>query len=254
MEILSIHTLKALFDFIEIKPTTVLWVRSPDYQRQLYVSPAYENVWGQKTELLYEHPESWNDFLYKQDAPQMEDHIEGRVNNPVTLSSNVLFRIITPQQQIKYIKDCPLILTNENGTQVGFAGISEVLSEQQWQDEWKAKNALLNHSPQEQMKKYLFNILKNELHIQATEKLHSQAKNIMPAYQAKCILKQTNEPVLLTNREMECLKHLLDGKSAKQSAAMMNISTRTVEFHLNNIKMKTASNSKLEILSKIIIT
>jgi DNA-binding CsgD family transcriptional regulator len=54
----------------------------------------------------------------------------------------------------------------------------------------------------------------------------------------------------LTQRERQCLQHLLNGKNAKETAALLNLSPRTVEFYLENIKVKFNCSNKGEIFTK----
>lgn len=51
-----------------------------------------------------------------------------------------------------------------------------------------------------------------------------------------------------TARELDCVPGLLKGHSAKQVAENLQISFRTVETHINNLKQKTATASKDELL------
>lgn len=53
----------------------------------------------------------------------------------------------------------------------------------------------------------------------------------------------------LTSREFECLQILSKGLSAKEMARLLNISTRTVENHVMNIKEKFGVRSTIELLS-----
>jgi DNA-binding CsgD family transcriptional regulator len=53
----------------------------------------------------------------------------------------------------------------------------------------------------------------------------------------------------LTPREVECLKLLLLGKSSKEIAFILKLSTRTVEFYFENIKNKLLCYSKYELFS-----
>lgn len=62
--------------------------------------------------------------------------------------------------------------------------------------------------------------------------------------------------ISLTKREYQCIFYLMDGLSAKQTAYNMNISTRTVECHLDNIRKKTNCRTKVDLVrffSKVII-
>src|SRR5687767_4029968 len=55
----------------------------------------------------------------------------------------------------------------------------------------------------------------------------------------------------LSNREWEVLKLVLQGKSNKQIASSLNISVRTVEFHLKNIYAKLEVRSRIELILKL---
>ena len=55
----------------------------------------------------------------------------------------------------------------------------------------------------------------------------------------------------LSNREWEVLGLLLQGKSNKQKASSLNISVRTVEFHLKNIYAKLQVSSRIELIMKL---
>lgn len=48
-----------------------------------------------------------------------------------------------------------------------------------------------------------------------------------------------SDDIVITLREYQCLMHLSKGKSAKEIGKILNISCRTVESHLANIKTKT---------------
>jgi DNA-binding CsgD family transcriptional regulator len=53
----------------------------------------------------------------------------------------------------------------------------------------------------------------------------------------------------LTEREKECLFYLMRGKTSKFIAKMMVISCRTVEFHIDNLKVKFGCHTKSELIS-----
>ncbi|MBN2261064.1 MAG: response regulator transcription factor [Clostridiales bacterium] len=57
-----------------------------------------------------------------------------------------------------------------------------------------------------------------------------------------------NVTIHLTSREFECLKLLARGHSFKTAASAMNISPKTIEFHLNNVKHKLRVYSKAKLI------
>ena len=57
--------------------------------------------------------------------------------------------------------------------------------------------------------------------------------------------------VPLSKREKEVLKLVLHGKSNKQIALSLDISVRTVEFHLKNVYAKFQVSSRIELLLKL---
>jgi DNA-binding CsgD family transcriptional regulator len=58
--------------------------------------------------------------------------------------------------------------------------------------------------------------------------------------------------IYFTQREKEILFHLVRGKSAKSIAHVFRRSPRTIEQHIENMKFKTESHSKAELIDKII--
>ena len=56
---------------------------------------------------------------------------------------------------------------------------------------------------------------------------------------------------ILSNREREVVKLLLEGKSNKLIASALHITQNTVEFHLKNIYTKNQVNSRTELIIKL---
>lgn len=56
----------------------------------------------------------------------------------------------------------------------------------------------------------------------------------------------------LTNRELECLKWAVNGKTAWETAQILKITERTAIFHLQNSTKKLAANNKYHAISKAI--
>ena len=53
-------------------------------------------------------------------------------------------------------------------------------------------------------------------------------------------------------REAQCIHYLLKNYSAKQTSKQLNISPKTVEFHIARVKNKLNCNTKSQIVDKAI--
>lgn len=61
---------------------------------------------------------------------------------------------------------------------------------------------------------------------------------------------QSADDIQLSNRESECIRLLLQGYAASQIAEILNLSKRTVEHYIENVKLKTNCYTKLELIEK----
>ena len=53
----------------------VFWTVTPDWKEVLYISPAYEKIWGRSCESLYARPLDWLDAVVDADREQVIDEI-----------------------------------------------------------------------------------------------------------------------------------------------------------------------------------
>jgi DNA-binding CsgD family transcriptional regulator len=61
-------------------------------------------------------------------------------------------------------------------------------------------------------------------------------------------IKEVTRRNYLSPREFQCLTHISTGKTAKEIALILNISPRTVETHVDKIRLKTTCNTQKEII------
>jgi len=69
---------------------------------------------------------------------------------------------------------------------------------------------------------------------------------------ASYILNELHCPLALTDKQQNCLFYLIRGKSIKEIAKILQISHRTVESHLDSIKIKLNCQYKSEIIEHAI--
>lgn len=60
------------------------------------------------------------------------------------------------------------------------------------------------------------------------------------------------EGAYFTRREAECMVQFLKGKTISQAALSLNLSPRTVEFYLKNMKNKLSCQTRPELIQAIV--
>jgi DNA-binding CsgD family transcriptional regulator len=75
----------------------------------------------------------------------------------------------------------------------------------------------------------------------------SLAEEHRPRFEA---LSETDEPALLTPRELEVLRDVADGLTNKEIAGHLGISLHTVKFHVESLMRKLVVSSRAEAVSK----
>lgn len=75
-------------------------------------------------------------------------------------------------------------------------------------------------------------------------------KFIQATYLPRLFAKKQNEDIYLTKREAECLHYLSQGKTLKEIGRSLDLSPKTIEFYIRNIKEKSGYSSKSELLGQ----
>jgi DNA-binding CsgD family transcriptional regulator len=61
-----------------------------------------------------------------------------------------------------------------------------------------------------------------------------------------------NEAVQLTARELDVLRFVAMGRSAKETAIELNIAPCTVERHVENVRLKTRTRTRAHMIAHVI--
>jgi len=99
----------------------VFWMRTTAYDRMLYVSPAYEEVWGRKRETLYAAPHSWLDAVHQDER----ERVRARLSGCETGAFDEMYRIVRPDGSTRWIHDRAFPIRDERGVVYRIAGIAE---------------------------------------------------------------------------------------------------------------------------------
>lgn len=111
------------------KSQDVFWIRSPCFQRLLYVSPAYEKIWGRDCEALYNNPADWINAVVPEDRDHLRQQLmEFQANTAVGDVHIANYRIIDKAGNIHWIRDIALPI-HEGTSCIGYAGIAQNITE-----------------------------------------------------------------------------------------------------------------------------
>jgi PAS domain S-box-containing protein len=103
----------------------VFWLSTTDFSDILYVSAAYETVWGRTRESLYREPRSFIDAIHPEDRVRVMDVIEReRERAPF----EVEYRVLRPDGSIRWIRNRGFPI-KDDGHFYRVAGIAEDITE-----------------------------------------------------------------------------------------------------------------------------
>jgi PAS domain S-box-containing protein len=117
----------------------VFWMVSADYQQVLYISPAYEQIWGRSCQSLLENPSDWQTAVVKEDLPGVIAVINGIGKNTGGQLDFPEYRILRPDGTLRWIKAKAVPLKDETGRIVHVAGLCEDITEHKRAEEEKQK-------------------------------------------------------------------------------------------------------------------
>jgi PAS domain S-box-containing protein/diguanylate cyclase (GGDEF)-like protein len=100
--------------------------------RPLYISPAYEEIWGRSCESGYANPESWTDAIHPDDrASTYEKYKKGMSAEKFEYQ----YRIVRPDGSIRWMEDRCFPIRDDGGKVIRVAGVAEDITERKRTDE-----------------------------------------------------------------------------------------------------------------------
>jgi PAS domain S-box-containing protein len=113
----------------------VFWLANLDVTEVLYVSPAYEAVFGRSRESLYREPKSWLDVVHADDQDRVRRAAHEKRAGP---EMDETYRIVRSDGSIRWIRDRGFPILDASGQPYRFAGIAEDITEQRRAEEERA--------------------------------------------------------------------------------------------------------------------
>jgi len=99
----------------------VFWVSDPDSRQTLYISPAYEEIWGRSCEDVYTRHASWLEAVHPDDL----DLLRAKHLSPDYGAHPLEYRIIRPNGETRWIRSRVFKVHDEAGREYRRVGIAE---------------------------------------------------------------------------------------------------------------------------------
>jgi two-component system, cell cycle sensor histidine kinase and response regulator CckA len=100
----------------------VFWLTTPEKDRVLYVSPAYERIWGRSCADLYAKPRTWLEAIHAEDRPRV---LAAALAKQATGAYDEEYRILDAQGRVRWIRDRAFPVRDEAGRVYRIAGVAE---------------------------------------------------------------------------------------------------------------------------------
>ncbi|HSE22091.1 MAG TPA: PAS domain S-box protein [Pyrinomonadaceae bacterium] len=115
----------------------VLWLQTHDYGALLYISPAYETVWGRTRESLYADPFSFLEAIHPDDRARVELCIKQNQETGFSIE----YRIVKGDGEVRWIRDRAFPIKNEQGVVYRLAGIAEDITDRKAAEDAQRESA-----------------------------------------------------------------------------------------------------------------
>lgn len=99
----------------------VFWCADINSKQLLYISPAYEKMWGRSCESLYQNPEDWLNAIHPEDRPRVEQGVNQKYVNG---EYDQEYRILLPDGSLRWIRDRAFPIRDQGGKLVRVAGLA----------------------------------------------------------------------------------------------------------------------------------
>ena len=106
--------------------TDVLWITSPD-MRMIYVSPAYEGIWGRSMDSLYADPRQWVESILPEERERVSAAFAGLGADRPSVS--VEYRISRPDGTTRWLHDRGFVVRDVAGNVIRHTGIAADITE-----------------------------------------------------------------------------------------------------------------------------
>lgn len=107
----------------------VFFLLDPLKLEMLYMSPAYENIFGDRPETLYVNPSGWLNFVVEEDKPKMQRSFNMALQESVGAGSEESYRIKRRDGEVRFVRARYFSVKDNLGEPYRVAGLVEDITE-----------------------------------------------------------------------------------------------------------------------------
>ena len=104
----------------------VFWITEPRDNKLVYISPAYEEVWGRSCGSLSEMSRTWLDTVHPEDHARLIAATDAVQTGG---DYDLEYRIVRPNGEIRWVRDRAFAISNESGEVYRVAGVVDDVTE-----------------------------------------------------------------------------------------------------------------------------
>jgi PAS domain S-box-containing protein len=120
------------------------WVNNAADTTVLYVSPAYEKMWGRSRESLYDNSHTFRDAIHPEDRKRVLAVIDRKHDAG---GYNVEYRILHPDGTVRWVWARTYEVKDGQGCIKRFAGIAEDITDRKWAEKERSRlAAIIEHA------------------------------------------------------------------------------------------------------------
>ena len=110
----------------------VFWMTDPEKQQMLYISPAYEKIWGRTCASVYESSFAFVDTIHPDDRARISHATETR---QLRGDYDETYRILRPDGTVRWIRDRALPVRDATGANLRIVGTAEDITDRRQLEE-----------------------------------------------------------------------------------------------------------------------
>jgi PAS domain S-box-containing protein len=104
----------------------VFWMTDVAKKQMIYVSSAYQEVWGRAVETLYASPQDWINAIHPEDRARI---IDSALTKQISGKYDEVYRIVRPDGSMRWIQDRAFPIQDEAGKVYRIVGVAEDVTE-----------------------------------------------------------------------------------------------------------------------------